>query len=122
MMYINQLEWGRTGPESIRIICALPTPQGGCPEPPGTRNIPPLHPRLWRTVPGAGLAEQTRAGFEEGKEQACLCSQLAPPFAQPFLTLTPSCCYLSGLGWDSLRSLSAELFNMAVGILAKQQD
>lgn len=75
--------------------------------------------------PASMLVEEDGASWTKqiwrGKEPVCLCLQLTPPFAQPFPTLTPSCCYLSGLGWDFLWSLLPELFKMAVGILAKHQ-
>lgn len=105
------------GPESIQVICALPTPWGEHPKPATTGNIPPLHPCLWRrTVP----AEQNT--FEEGKSQSASVSSqpllLPSPFwlwpqaaavFQACLGISPGACQQSSLKWQLESSWNTRL-------------
>lgn len=65
-------------------------------------------------MPGAGPAQQTGAGFEEGKSKPASVGSQPLSFRPALSDSHPK---LSALGWDSLWSLSAELFKMAEGIL-----
>lgn len=75
MMSINQLGWGRTGPESIQIICALSTPRGGCPEPPQDKQ---------HSSPASSLADDPERDLKRGRASLPLFA--ASPSFRPALS------------------------------------
>lgn len=87
MMYINQLGWGRMGPESIQTI----RPGEGALSLPGHEAFLPC---ILACGGGRcqGLARPNKPEQDSKRERASLpLSAASPsPFAQPFLTPTPN--------------------------------